>query len=189
MGKRMKDVYPYATRWQVFKYKVRMFFRKLLIASFLIGMIVGSYKLGKQTVEGELALAKESTETIFIEKVDKLKNDVVDEIQKCESMGYKEDDAIIIFDDNSKGTLKGKDKASLGTLQFKKSTVQHYYKTLYGETITAKEAMLIALDDEKAEALAKDIIFKTKNGYSNWLNCSNKLGIKSKVELVKQLEN
>lgn len=35
--------------------------------------------------------------------------------------------------------------------------MQHDYKALYGKDITAKDAVLIALDTSKATALAKDI--------------------------------
>ncbi len=52
---------------------------------------------------------------------------------------------------------------------FKKATVQHYYKALYGKDTTAKDAVLIALDTSKAAALAKDILFMTKDGWRTGL--------------------
>jgi hypothetical protein len=113
-------------------------------------------------------------------KIAELKTKVVDDIQKCESKGYKENDGIIIFDSNS--------EASIGTMQFQRKTVIHYYKTLYGKTITPKEAILIALDDEKAEALAHDIIFKDSKGVGNWYNCSKKIDAQGRISTIKALQ-
>ena len=42
-GKRLKDVYPHASGWQVFKYKVGKFFRKVLTLSIIIGAIYLTY--------------------------------------------------------------------------------------------------------------------------------------------------
>lgn len=112
-------------------------------------------------------------------KVQELKNKVVADIQSCESRGHKESDGIIIFDSNA--------EASIGTMQFQRKTVIHYYKTLYGKTITPKEAILIALDDEKAEALAHDIIFKDSKGVNNWYNCANKINAKGRISTIKEL--
>jgi hypothetical protein len=47
MGKRLKDIYPHATRWQVFKYKVRTFFRKLFILGAFIGIIALAFQIGR----------------------------------------------------------------------------------------------------------------------------------------------
>ena len=57
---------------------------------------------------------------------------------------------------------------SWGPLQFKITTVQHYYKTLYSEDISQKEALFIALDEEKATKLAQDIIFEVEGGIYEW---------------------
>ena len=113
-------------------------------------------------------------------KVAELKNALLDNLEKCESSGFSESDAPIIFDTNN--------KASIGTFQFQKSTVIHYYKTLYGKTITPKEATLIALDSTKARELASEIIFTTEKGVSNWLNCANKLNLSSEIKFIKKLK-
>jgi len=107
------------------------------------------------------------------------KADVVARLAACESAGHSEDDGIIIFDTNN--------RASIGRLQFQKATVIHYMKRLYGQDITAKEAVLIALDTEKAKALATDIIFTTDNDATDWLNCSNKLGLGADIKAIKKL--
>jgi hypothetical protein len=58
--------------------------------------------------------------------------------------------------------------------QVPKATVQYYEKALYGKVVSAKEAVLIALDAERAKALATDTIFNMKNGENDWLNCASK---------------
>ena len=114
-------------------------------------------------------------------KINELKAEILSQLKGCESAGYSESDAPIVFDSNN--------KASIGSYQFQKATVLHYYKTLYNLDITPKEAVLISLDDIKAGNLASDIIFKTEKGISNWHNCDKKLGLKAQINLIKKLEN
>ena len=38
-GKRLRDVYPHATGWQVFKWKVGKFFRKVFIVAVVVGLV------------------------------------------------------------------------------------------------------------------------------------------------------
>lgn len=45
-GKRLKDIYPHATAWQVFKYKVRKFVRKCVIVSVIALALFTIYKVG-----------------------------------------------------------------------------------------------------------------------------------------------
>lgn len=115
------------------------------------------------------------------EKIEALKMDVIQKVSDCERAGHSEDDGIIIFDSNA--------KASIGVLQFQKATVISYYKRLYGKDISGKDAVMIALDKDKAFALAKDIIFTTKNGVAaDWVNCSRKHNLQAQVDLIKTLE-
>ena len=116
-------------------------------------------------------------------KIDQLKNEVVDSISKLEN----ESNVPIVFDDNKTGTLSKKDKASIGCMQFKISTVQKYEKDLYKVSLSDTEAVLLALDCTKAKALAKDVIFKVKGGIWNWSVATPEMG--AKVEIIKQLEN
>ena len=115
------------------------------------------------------------------ERIASLKTSLVQKVSDCERAGHGEDEGIIIFDSNA--------KASIGTLQFQKATVISYYKRLYGKDISGKDAVMIALDEDKAFALARDIIFTTKNGVSaDWVNCSRKYNLQAQVDLIKQLE-
>lgn len=113
-------------------------------------------------------------------KVAALKEDILNRLMACESAGHTEEDGIIIFDANN--------AASIGQFQFQKKTVVHYYKEIYGQDITAKEAVIIALETSKARELAHDIIFKTKGGVWNWENCAKQTGIVSEIEVLKKLE-
>ena len=151
----------------------------------LIGLaIYGGSKIGDQieyvNIEKQVLVDNLSV------KINELKGSLVSDIQKCESAGYNEDYGLIVFDGHK--TNKNVEIPSIGTYQFKKSTVIYYYDTLYQKDITGKEAILIALDDQKAGQLASDIIFKTDNGLSNWLTCSNKINGKGRLEIIRQLE-
>ena len=112
-------------------------------------------------------------------KVNELKGEVLDALKKCESAGHSEDDGIIIFDSN--GAI------SAGQFQFQKKTVVHFFKELYGEDLTSKEALLIALDTAKARNLARDIIFTVDGGVYNWENCAKKIGIIPEITVLKKL--
>jgi hypothetical protein len=158
----------YAKRGKLVKMTV------LIIIGFLVSFVIGS-NINTRNIE---VIVTKTINTLQI-RIDELKNGVVKDLQGCESAGYKEDDGIIIFDSNG--------KASIGTLQFQKKTVIYYYKTLYGEDITSKEAVLIALDNVKAEKLTRDIIFKTDKGLANWKICTVKHNLESRVKLIKAL--
>src|SRR3990167_9648641 len=112
-------------------------------------------------------------------KVEQRKEDIVSEIQACESVGHTEDEAIIIIDNG---------QLSLGTFQFFRPTIQHYYKTLYNQDITMKEAAFIAFDDIKARKLAYDIIWNVEGGIYEWENCAKKTGVVPEIEVIKKLE-
>lgn len=158
--------------------------------------IVSLYGLGAVVALGFMEIGGYVNPTIKVEardvlvdnlgrKVDQLKEDVLTTVQKCESGEYNESDGLITFDPHK--TNKKVQHASLGAFQFKVDTVQYYYKTLYNKDITPKEAILVALDDNKARDLAKDIIFKTKNGKSNWLICTDKKEVSRKLTVINEL--
>ncbi len=124
----------------------------------------------------------DASQEVTVDKVEELKDKVVGDVaSKCETKGKGEDDAVIIFDSNK--------KASIGEFQFQITTVQHYYKVLYKEDITRKEAVLIALDHDKALQLAKAIMFETKGKASgDWTNCARKLGTDAQIDLIKSIK-
>lgn len=158
---------------------------KLIIWLILIGIaIYGGSKIGDKieyvNIEKQVLVDNLSV------KINELKGILVSDIKQCESAGYNEDYGLITFDPHKTNTKVA--PASIGSYQFKKATVVYYYELLYQKDITGKEAILIALDDQKAGQLASDVIFKTDNGLSNWLNCSNKIGAKGRLDIIRQLE-
>lgn len=169
----------YEGKFTSFKRRVKNFFRMVMIgagiltASFIL-IVLGGYV--NPAIKYQTTIAEKDNLT---PKVNDIKDKIISDIQSCESVGHKESDGIIIFDSNK--------EASIGTLQFQRKTVQHYYKTLYGQDITPKEAILIALDDDKAEALAKDIIFKDSKGWKNWFNCGTKTNTETKLKVINEL--
>ena len=114
-------------------------------------------------------------------KIEEIKDEALESLKQCESAGYSEEDGIIIFDSNN--------QASIGQFQFQKKTVIHYYKILFNKDITAKEAVLIAMDTAQAKKLAYEIIYKTEKGHTNWYNCSKKIGLTETLKIVNKLES
>lgn len=165
------------------RYKGVTLFTKVLRVAFfsfvLVAFTIGYFKYNPivKTVEAEKIITQDN----LTPKIEELKKDIVNTIQACESKGHSEEDGIIVFDSNK--------QMSIGTLQFQKKTVQYYYKSLYNKEISPKEAVIIALDDSKAEQLAYDIIFSSNaKGWSNWYNCSKKHAIESKIAIIRSLE-
>ena len=152
----------------------------LLYATFMIGAY--TYSTNTSTVCAQDRAEKKVEITVkdkLETKVEQLKKEVIAKLKNCESNGFDEDDALIVFDTNK--------KASVGEFQFQRNTVINYYKKLYGKTITAKEATHIALDTDKASELAMDIIFNDK-GLGNWGNCARKHDLYTEVKLINKLK-
>lgn len=102
MGNRMKDIYPHATRWQVFKYRVIMFFRKVAICSFALGIIYGSFKVGAVTVPPKTVYADRE---VRVEVPVEPATPVLDRIAKCESGGKHKKNGQVIFNANTNKTV------------------------------------------------------------------------------------
>lgn len=200
-GKRLKDIYVGASKWQVFKYRVQKFLyrvqkflRKVLAILIVICVIYVAVQFGRAyypVIKYQSVINTAEAEQIdtLKDKVETLKWEVIDGIKAHESKGYNEDDGLIVYDplQSNPSKTKKKDIASIGSFQMKQTTIIYYYKKLYNEDITMKEAVLIALDDQKARQLTYDIVFKA-NGINNWLNYANKQTTKSKLSTIKELE-
>ncbi len=137
----------------------------------------------------------------FAQKIDSLEKSVVEAVHACEKINYTENDGLVTYDPTDvlhaknmvlfnagKKHFVNKGEFSFGTYQYKQTTVIYYYKTLYNKVITGKEAILIALDDEKAGQLTQDILFKTKDGWTNWKNCSNSLNLMDMINAIKKIK-
>jgi len=132
----------------------------------------------------------------YAQKIDSLEKSLVEGIHQCERQNYTESDGLVTFDptDAQYAKVQGKQhfvnkgEFSFGTYQFKTSTIQYYYKTFYGKVVTGKEAILIALDDQKSADLTQDVLFKTTDGWKNWSNCSNMLKLVDQIVAIKKIK-
>ena len=101
MGTRLKDVYPHATKWQVFKYRIAIFVRRIIYTILAIAFVYGVYELG-----GALKPAV----TVFmdrevIKEVD-ARAPVMDRIAKCESGGkHLDKNGQVLMRPNTNGTV------------------------------------------------------------------------------------
>lgn len=177
MGKRYKS-----------KKERGFFVLKVVLLLCLIILLGGGYVYGQQALDKfeeartviVTADAQQLAEKLYGDKVSKLKTELLEDLSiGCEVRGAKEPDSVIILDSNN--------AASLGRFQFQIKTVQHYYKSIYNKDITRKEAILVALDKDKATMLAGDIIFGDDMGLKNWINCGNKLNLRERVKMINNL--
>lgn len=176
-------------RFSSFKKKVGNFIRKTFILSLVALSFYGVFKAGQYITPKELIYQKVEAEVqdTLKEKIDVLKNEVLDTLQACESTGYTADSGLVKFDPHP--TNKKVQEASIGLYQFKVSTIQYHYKNLYNKDLTGKEAVLLALDENQSRELAKRVIFETDKGANEWYNCSKKHNLKAKVDIIKELGN
>lgn len=86
-GKRLKDIYPHATRFQVLKFRVRRFFRKLAIVTTSIAILSLAFWAGK-TFFPNTAYAVQVQQILTDAP---LKAPVLDRIAQCESHGSQTD--------------------------------------------------------------------------------------------------
>lgn len=81
MGQRLKDVYPHATKWQVFMFRVRRFIGRVVLIGMISIVLWGVFKLGSI-----LNPATIYTKAEVIKEVP-IKAPVLERIAKCESGG------------------------------------------------------------------------------------------------------
>lgn len=202
-GKSVREVFPYRlNNLKVQDYRFSVLAEKVIVvlAAFglAIGILYGTFQAGRLTAESKITYAKQEIEVevdksneLFTKKIDSLKDEVINKLMLCEAPGYKDTDVMVTFDpleSNPTGT-KLSHIPSYGPLQFKESTVIHYYKLQNGKTLTPKEAVSLALDSKSAKELAKFVIFETKGKVTgDWKHCGEKLNLDSQVDLIKKLE-
>jgi cell division protein FtsL len=173
--------YQKENRFAQFKNKVKSFFKKVLFWSVVILALAGTvqyFRWAYPNYRTEIVQKEIKIDTLT-PRIAELKAEILDSLRACESNGYTEDDGLIVYDSNK--------VASIGLFQFQKKTVIHYYKTLYGQDITGKRAIEIALDEKLSRKLAEDIIFKDSKGIDNWYNCKNKKGLGENIKWVNKL--
>ena|SRR3990167_6083689 len=172
-----KQIYPRKTNGQ---FKKRRWFKYALIVLFAV---TGIAYMGDRWVTKELvaiAATPAFAEITMEARVEALKDDIVARLEKCESGGKKEEDGIAILDSNDVG--------SYGPLQFQRKTVMHYYELKEGKPINGRDAIIFALQGDKARDLARWVIFETPNGVAkDWVACDRKLGLQAEVNVVNKL--
>lgn len=153
----------------------------------LAALSYGGYMLWKLDQSRIITIQKQANAAVdaavsfaLQSKVAKLQDELMHDLSiNCEVRGAKEPDAIIVFDSNS--------EASIGRFQFQIKTVQHYVKVFESRDITRHEAIQIAIDKSRATELARQILFKEKDGVRNWINCGNKLGLRERIKIINSL--
>lgn len=102
-GVRLRDVYPYATRFQVVKWHIARFVRKLVIAVVLLAVLAsllyGAYEAGRQFNPVTVS-AKE-----FVQVPVSLPSPVMDKIAKCESSNMHTRDGQVLVKSNTNGSV------------------------------------------------------------------------------------
>lgn len=90
--KKLCQIYPHATKFQVFKWKLRKIIRKTVIASFAVGLLYGMYNLG--------AYFTPKIVYATVEKPVEVEKDipVLEKIKQCESGGtqYAKNGQVLI---------------------------------------------------------------------------------------------
>lgn len=184
-GQPMRMIYPHATRFQVFKFKAMKFLVKVVKIT-LVGiggglLIAFSFKIG-QFFPATYKIASSPTVDNLPVKIHELKSSLLTTLNDCESPANTEHNKPVIIDTNH--------EVSIGAYRFQIATVVHYYKTLYNQTISPIQAILISLDKASSSKLASDIIFGVKGGLvNNWTNCTAKYSLDDKLTLINQLQN
>lgn len=184
-GKKTRYEYLNLTKWQVFKLKVTRFLKKCLMILFLLGMvwvlaqIIHNYYPEYKVVEKEVVLDN------LKEKIDQLRGELVNDIWNNERVGHTQEDALITWDPNS--NHKSVEIASLGTCQYKIPTLQGDWLDHRGEKLTRKQAVMIALDDEKCKSIMSEVITEEPNGWKQWFNSGVKANAKYRLDIINSL--
>lgn len=179
------------------KYAKRGF--KFAVWMIVLSMLVfGSYPFfmkwyASQEIEVKNALnivpvadAAETVEALWGDKLKAKEDEVIGDIEQCESHG---DYGLIVFDSNNEASVAG--------LQYQRATVIHYVKKFERRDITKADAIAIAINKGQAWELARHIIFEedatqAKDGswhgsWANWFNCSSQHNVHARVDAIKSL--
>lgn len=177
-----KFVEKVSTRVKRFVRRLPVYVMVVSVSVMFLGMLTNNFAfIERWFVPLEYVAVAEAAEVAGQpDKIEAAKRKVIDELEKCESAGLKEADGIAILDTNNVG--------SYGPLQFQRKTVMYYYEKMTGNKISGRDALILALQGDKARELAYFIIYKTDSGIDNdWVRCAAKYDLTGKVELLKEL--
>lgn len=178
-GNQYKKIGFLKRTWRAFIRGVKL----VLIWSVIIATVVLAVRHYFPKVMVKVVEREVITDTLS-NKIEEIKGGIIADIKQGESLGKKDCDSLITFDPNP--TNKKVEIPSLGCYQYKVSTVQYYYKKLYNQDISRREAIEIALDTDRAGKLTYDIVFK-ENGARNWYNTSKKYNIPARIALLNEI--
>lgn len=158
---------------------VKRFFRLCLAGSGMTVIILSAYFIGQHhnpvVVYGEKEVIVDNLEI----RKGELKEVLLDKLQACESGGRNEEDGIVILDSNDVG--------SYGVLQFQRKTFMYYYEKMTGEKINGRDAIILALNKDKARDLARWIIFESGSGLRDWVNCAKHRNLTAELGFINSL--
>lgn len=130
-------------------------------------------------------LVEQGTKIAIEAKIRRLEDELLHDLSVgCETLDVEDPDGAIIYDTAAKGDVR---RMSIGRFQWQRRTIKHYIQLRDGRDITNREAIEIAIDPEKATDLARYVIFERGEVKRNWYNCTNKLDLDTRVELINKL--
>lgn len=186
--KNPRYIHLHKTKWQVFVDKVKTFFKVLLGGILMVAILFGIGLLSINTFPKTVVKLQEKEVVLdnLSAKIDQLKGELIKDIFDNERAGHTEEDALITWDPNPK--YPKVEAASVGNCQWKIPTLQESYLKHYGEQLTRKQAVLIALDDEKCKEVMTKVIFGEENGWRKWYNSGIKVKAEQRLQVIRELE-
>lgn len=169
----------YQRLWAQIVWYTKMILKLLTIGGVTGAVLYSAFLIGQYS--SPLHVKGQETIDLTPDKIEKLKDEVIDSISKQEN----ELNIPSIPDDNKAKSLPLKDKVSYGCMQFKIGTIEHYYSVLNLGPISDQDAAILAIQCDRAKALAKKIIFETQGGIFNWSVATKEMT--AKIEIIKEL--
>lgn len=132
---------------------------------------------------------KAEADEIKPDALEKMKYDVLKDLQMCESGGREGEEAmgLVTFDpDKSK---IGSQTGSFGSFQFKVGTMQVYWEKKTGEKLSILAAQNKARDWDTAWSVAEYVIFELdKKPSSDWYHCSVKGDLDNRAKFINKYD-
>lgn len=200
IGEPMSMYYPYATAWEVRKYKFFMWIRRTVIKGMVLagvaGIIFTTYKIGQNNPD--ISLGKElvavvappvhagiTKEAQAYKSIEQIKKEMVDAICNKERAGIiqKVGTLFMTFDPSKEdyqsciriGGNMSQKCMSYGECQIKVPMLQQYYPKLYGKSISEVDALALTQDPVKARQFTQDCTVKIEGCALRWTTVRNNL--------------
>lgn len=144
-GKKLREIYPHSTPFQVFKWKVKKFLRKVFILSLLLATIVVIFKLG-----GWLNPSTIITQAEVIKEIE-IDAPVLDRIAQAESHRSHYCTAELVKSSMCRKSEIGQVLARANSDKYNSIDIGYYQINLYywGDEASAKGLNLFDAEDNK----------------------------------------